>query len=130
MLPGSSPFARVQAQVLGNGIGTRVVYIIKFVADMDTACAFYGDRVGLKPRFASPFWSEFETGETVLALHPASEKNPAGSCQLGFRVDDLAALYAARAENGLAFSVPPAAQRGALIARFIDSEGAECSVSG
>jgi hypothetical protein len=36
--------------------------------------------------------SEFVTGETALALHPASDKNPAGSVELGFTVADAEAL--------------------------------------
>ena len=61
----------------------KLNYAIKFVSDMDAAVAFYRDTIGLKLGFQSPFWSEFETGETKLALHPASDENPAGSVQLG-----------------------------------------------
>ena len=56
----------------------RLSYAIKFVSDMDTAVAFYRDSLGLPLTFQSPFWSEFDTGETKLALHPASDENPAG----------------------------------------------------
>ena len=61
----------------------RLNYAIEFVSDMDKAIAFYRDTLGLEPRFQSPFRSEFNTGETTLALHPASADNPAGSVQLG-----------------------------------------------
>ena len=57
----------------------RLNYAIKFVSDMDTSVAFYRDTLGLSLRFQSPFWSEFDTGQTALGLHPASEENPAGS---------------------------------------------------
>ena len=106
----------------------RLTYAIKFVADMEGAVAFHRDVLGLALTFQSPFWSEFATGETRLALHPASEVNPAGSVQLGFCVDDLAGLYEARAVNGLDFTVPPKREHGALLARFRDCEGAECSL--
>ena len=46
----------------------RLNYAIKFVSDMDAGVAFYRDALGLAPRFQSPFWSEFDTGETTLAL--------------------------------------------------------------
>jgi lactoylglutathione lyase len=72
------------------------VYAIKFVADMDRAVAFYRDTFQLTLRFATPFWSEFETGAVTLALHPASERNPAGATQLGFASPELEAVYAAR----------------------------------
>lgn len=74
----------------------RLTYAIKFVSDMDAAAAFYRDKLGLVPGFQSPFWSEFETGDTKLALHPASEQNPAGSVQLGFSTADIDGIYAAR----------------------------------
>src|ERR1700693_594166 len=66
--------------------GTQFRYVIKFVADMNKAVRFYRDMLGLPLKFESPGWSEFITGETTLALHPASEKNPAGAVELGFTV--------------------------------------------
>ena len=108
----------------------RLVYAIKYVADMDRAVAFYRDTLGLTLRFASPGWSEFDTGETSLALHIASDAHPAGSAELGFGADDIAAFYAAREEKGITFTSPPAQRFGTTIARFLDSEGAEVAVSG
>jgi lactoylglutathione lyase len=105
-------------------------YVMKFVADMDRAVAFHRDALGLTLRFASPEWSEFETGPTTLALHKADDKHPAGSCQLGFGSDDLDALYAEREARGIAFTAPPAELHGQRIARFVDPDGAETSVSG
>ena len=61
---------------------TQLRYVIKFVADMDKAVKFYRDVLGLNLKFESPGWSEFATGETTLALHPASGKNPAGKVEL------------------------------------------------
>jgi catechol 2,3-dioxygenase-like lactoylglutathione lyase family enzyme len=69
--------------------GTQLRYAIKFVADMDKAVKFYRDVLGLKVKFESPGWSEFLTGEITLALHPASDKNPAGKVELGFTVADV-----------------------------------------
>ena len=90
----------------------RLNYAIKFVADMDKAVAFYRDSLGLELKFASPFWSEFATGETTLALHPASAENPAGGVQLGFTVDDLSEFYARRDELGLSFTQQPTEMHG------------------
>lgn len=107
----------------------KLNYAIKFVANMEEAIAFYRDTLGLSLGFQSPFWSEFDTGETRLALHPASEENPAGSVQLGFGVDSLAGFYARRDALGIAFTQPPTEMHGTNIARFRDPEGAEISVS-
>jgi catechol 2,3-dioxygenase-like lactoylglutathione lyase family enzyme len=108
----------------------RLNYAIKFVADMEQAVAFYRDRLGLELKFASPFWSEFATGDTTLALHPASAENPAGGVQLGFGADNLAEFYGRRDELSLGFTQPPTEMHGVHIARFRDSAGAEVSVSG
>jgi len=64
---------------------TKPRYVIKFVADMDKAVKFHRDVLGLKLKFESPAWSEFATGETTLALHPSSDKNPAGKVDLASR---------------------------------------------
>jgi predicted enzyme related to lactoylglutathione lyase len=109
----------------------KFTYAIQFVADMDRAVAFYRDTLGLPLKFASPHWSEFATGETTLALHPASEKNPAGKIELGFGVPDLENFHEQMTSKGVAFSMPPTKQDfGGELARFVDSEGSHVSVSG
>jgi lactoylglutathione lyase len=96
---------------------------------MDKAVAFHRDSLGLTLRFASPFWTEFDTGGTTLALHAADDKHPAGNVQLGFRTEDLDAFYAAREANGISFTQAPTLMHGTRLARFFDSEGAETGVS-
>lgn len=109
---------------------SRLVYVIKYVADMDKGVAFYRDKLGLALRFQSPFWSEFDTGATTLALHPANAQHPAGSASLGFRTHALREVYEGRDNAGLTFTAPPTPQHGVEIARLLDSEGAEISLSG
>lgn len=108
----------------------QLTYAIKFVADMGRAVAFHRDVLGLPLKFESPEWSEFATGETTLALHPASAGNPAGAIELGFSTQDLASFYARRDELGVHFSSPPRAEHGTHLARIRDPDGAETSVSG
>lgn len=108
---------------------TQLRYAIKFVADMDRAVKFYRDVIGLEVRFESPGWSEFVTGETTLALHPSSDKNPAGKFELGFTVADVEAFYRDISEKGVLFTMPPMKQDfGGVLAQFVDSEGVLCSV--
>ena len=109
---------------------TRLTYVIKYVGDMERAVKFYKDHLGLALRFQSPDWSEFETGETTLALHLASQEHPAGTSQLGFGVADMDRFYAEKKDDWIDFTSAPADSFGIRIARFVDSEGAECSVSG
>ena len=108
----------------------KLAYVIKFVADMNRAVKFYRDVLGLPLKFESPGWSEFITGETTLALHPASEKNPAGAVELGFTVADMQKFHQEMSAQGVLFSTPPTKQDfGGLLAQFVDSEGGHCSVS-
>jgi len=97
---------------------------------MDRAIAFYRDKLGLELKFQSPFWSEFATGETILALHPASDDNPAGNVELGFAADNLGEFYARRDELGIEFTRQPKEEHGVHIAQIRDSDGARVSVSG
>jgi predicted enzyme related to lactoylglutathione lyase len=108
----------------------KLTYVIKFVGDMDRAVAFHRDTLGLPLIFSSPGWSEFATGETKLGLHPASEKNPPGTVELGFAVPDLQKFFDQMSAKGIAFSMPPTQQDfGGMLARFVDSEGGHVSVS-
>jgi predicted enzyme related to lactoylglutathione lyase len=107
----------------------KLAYIIEFVADMERAVKFYRDAVGLPLKFQSPGWSEFSTGETTLALHPASDKSPAGKIDLGFTVSDLQQFYLEMQAKGVKFLMPPTKQDfGNVLAQFVDSEGAHPSV--
>jgi catechol 2,3-dioxygenase-like lactoylglutathione lyase family enzyme len=107
----------------------KLKYVIKFVADMDRAVKFYRDALGLPLNFQSPGWSEFATGETTLALHPATQTNPAGSTELGFNVTNLDEFYREMTTKGLEFSMPPTKQDfGGILSRFSASEGERCSV--
>jgi lactoylglutathione lyase len=109
----------------------KLTYVIKFVADMDRAVKFYRDVLGLPLKFQSPGWSEFETGETTLALHSASAKNPAGAVELGLTVPNLQEFYREMSQKGVQFTMPPTKQDfGADLAQFVDSEGGHCSVNG
>jgi lactoylglutathione lyase len=108
----------------------KLSYVIKYVAVMETGVMFFEKQLGLKKRFQSPGWTEFETGETTLALHQASEEHPHGTSQLGFAVSDIEGFYTNNHDNGIEFISAPTETFGRLIAKFKDSEGAECSLSG
>lgn len=110
-------------------MAVELAYVIRFVADMAAATRFYRDILGLSLRFESPGWTEFNTGATTLALHPASEDHPAGTSQTGFRIDDLDAFHSLMAAEGLACTRPPESQHGVRMARYRDPDGAEFSVS-
>jgi lactoylglutathione lyase len=111
-------------------VNLRLMHVIEFVANMDAAVKFYRDVIGLPLKFQSPGWSEFVTGETSLALHPASDSKPAGCVELGFVTDDLPKFHQEMSAKGVKFSMPPTKQEyGRMLAQFVDSEGAHSSVS-
>jgi predicted enzyme related to lactoylglutathione lyase len=111
-------------------MGTALVYAIKFVSNMDEAVRFHAMHLGLKLRFQSPEWSEFDTGQTTLALHKSSLEHPAGTCQLGFRVSDIDRFYSEQIAQGVEAVAPPTDLHGQRIAKLRDSDGAEFSVGG
>ena len=111
-------------------MAATLVYVIKYVGNMEKAVRFHREHLGLTLRFESPHWSEFETGSTTLALHLASPEHPAGQCELGFRVPDIDAFYADKADRGIEFISPPTVLHGQKLAKFRDSDGAQCSLSG
>ncbi|HVB32842.1 MAG TPA: VOC family protein [Patescibacteria group bacterium] len=104
-------------------------YVVEFVADMDRAIHFYRDTLGLPIRFESPEWSELSTGDVTLALQPASEANPPGTLQLGFSAAGLSATCQELVDRGVRFTHPPTlADLGRMLAEFLDSEDARCSI--
>jgi lactoylglutathione lyase len=114
---------------------SKVDYVMVNVSDMRRSIAFYRDTLGLRLKFESPGWSEFETGATTLALHAGiraaaseggTEARPAaGTCSLGFSVPDLNSTYAELRERGARFVMPPTAQanEGIRLAVCIDPDG-------
>ena len=128
--PASPPPTTLSAAAPDGG-SAKLAYVMVFVADMKRSVAFYRDQVGLKPRFTSPEWSEFDTGGTILALHPMGPNNPAGTSEVAVTVQDLNAFYAARKAAGVTFSGPPKAQTyGAPLTEMRDPDGALISVGG
>jgi lactoylglutathione lyase len=109
-------------------------YVMIMVSDMKRSVAFYRDVLGLPLKFESPEWTELATGTTTLALHggaqPAAaprshEKQPAGSCSLGFNVANLDETYHALKGKGVIFTVPPVerAGEGIRLAVAVDPDG-------
>ena len=110
----------------------KLDYIIIFVSDMQRSTEFYRDLLGLSLKFSSPGWTEFATGTTTIALHPARDaaqsssqgQSPAGQAQLRFQVDDLNTVYTSLHAQGVKFSLPPKQQpEGGSVAVLHDPDG-------
>src|SRR6516164_7152867 len=99
---------------------SKVDYIMVNVSDMSRSVVFYRDVLGLSLKFESPGWSEFQTGATTLALHHSrarqdAERRPptepvAGTCSIGFSVEDLDATYRELMARGAPFVREPTEQ--------------------
>jgi len=114
---------------------SKVDYIKVNVSDMSRSVAFYRDILGLSLKFESPGWSEFQTGATTLALHQkrarvggeggAPTEPLAGTCSIGFSVEDLEATHRELAARGAQFVLAPTEQvdEGIRLAVCVDPDG-------
>src|SRR5438105_12885495 len=101
--------------------------------------SFYRDQLGIPLKFESPEWTEFQTGSTTLALHSggkATAPNPdagkiAGTCSIGFNVEDVDRAYEDLKAKGVRFVMPPTQREGEGIklAVCIDPDGLPVSVA-
>ncbi|HEX4921674.1 MAG TPA: VOC family protein, partial [Candidatus Bathyarchaeia archaeon] len=115
-------------------------YIIVAVSDMDRSVRFYRDQMGLTLKFESKEWTEFQTGPTTLALHPArqtrvektnSSELVAGSCSLGLNVSDLEAIFKQLQSTGVPFVMNPTERvnEGIRLAVCLDPDGLPISIA-
>ena len=99
----------------------KIDYVMITVSNMARSVAFYKDKLGLPMKFGTPEWTEFQTGTTTLALHGGGQpqekpRDPgthfAGSCSIGFNVDNLDLTYEQLQAKGVVFVMPPTAREG------------------
>lgn len=110
-------------------------YAMVIVSDMKRSVEFYRDTLGIELKFESPEWTEFSTGATTLALHgggvakeyhdTGDQSKIAGTCSLGFNVNNLDATYEELKAKGMAFVMPPTDrdEQGIRLAVGLDPDG-------
>src|SRR3982751_3258547 len=92
----------------------HVNYIMVVVSDMKRSVEFYRDKLGFALKVETPEWTEFQTGETTLALHGGGTPQTrtvaaddgtkyAGTCSIGFNVEELEKAYAELQARGVRF---------------------------
>jgi lactoylglutathione lyase len=112
----------------------QIDYTMVIVSDMARSIEFYRDKLGIPLKFQSPDWTEFLTGTTTLALHGGgiprqakggSADKDAGTCSIGFNVDDVDKTYLELKAKGINFVMPPTQREGEGIklAVCIDPDG-------
>ena len=112
----------------------QIDYTMVIVSDMERSIEFYRDKLGIPLKFESPEWTEFQTGATTLALHgggiqrertSGSADKEAGTCSIGFNVDDVDQTYEQLKARGINFVMPPTQREGEGIklAVCVDPDG-------
>lgn len=112
----------------------QIDYTMVIVSDMNRSVEFYRDRLGIPLKFQSPEWTEFATGATTLALHGGGIPQPvrggdqdkaAGTCSIGFNVEDVDRTYEELKAKGVIFVMPPTQREGEGIklAVCVDPDG-------
>src|SRR5579875_703451 len=107
---------------------------------MNRAVRFYNQILGLRIKSESPHRSVFETGATKLVLHKGVERKDdgsrerhleAGSCVLGFVVEDLEGAMSELKSRGVTFPKPISVRGGGRtrVAEFYDPDGFTISIS-
>lgn len=107
--------------------------VIHYVRDMERACAFYRDVLGLPeeptPGSGSPGWNTFRCDGVIVALHvlppAASREGPLPHAGLNLQVDDLdAALAELKAGGGTVRAIQEAGGRVPVrVAEVTDLDG-------
>ena len=100
----------------------QIDYTMVIVSDMKRSVEFYRDKLGIPLKFESPEWTEFATGATTLALHgggspreyqdTGDQSKIAGTCSIGFNVEDVDKTYAELQAKGISFVMPPMQREG------------------
>lgn len=111
----------------------NIDYIMIVVSDMKRSVRFYKDMLGIPLKFESPEWTEFLTGATTLALHiavagaatAAKSEKLAGTCSIGFNVQNLDQTYEELKSKGVSFAMPPSERQdeGIRLAIALDPDG-------
>ena len=112
----------------------KIDYVMITVSNMARSVSFYKDKLGIPMKFGTPEWTEFQTGTTTLALHGGGQPKEAvgdpnahyaGTCTIGFNVDNLDLVYEQLQAKGVVFVVPPTTRPGEEIklAVAVDPDG-------
>ena len=112
----------------------QIDYTMVIVSDMKRSIEFYRDKLGSPLKFESPDWTEFLTGTTTLALHGGgiprertggAGVKDAGTCSIGFNVENVDKTYEELKQKGIVFVMPPTQREGEGIklAVCVDPDG-------
>ena len=120
----------------------HISYVIITASDMSRSVGFYCDKLGVPLNFQTEQWTEFQTGQTILALHgggiPAERKPAAGrpepqagNCTIGFQVENLERTFEELKSKGVTPVMPPVVREreGIKLAVIADPDGFKITLS-
>ncbi len=114
----------------------RFRYVIIFVSDLNRSVAFYRNLLGMEVREEKD-GAECTLGDVTLVLRQAHVSTPAqhhppmiaGSCRLGFAVEDVDAVCARLTAAGLGCLSGPETEEGMRVALCEDPDGVNLTVA-
>ena len=108
----------------GLMLGTAIIN----TRELATAKSFYHHTLALPLTQDSPFWTEFDTGPTRLALHPrrtGGQRPYARPLAFGFAIPGLIEWAEKARERGLRFATVPRDEDWGLFSDAVDPDGNE-----
>ncbi|HEX5696918.1 MAG TPA: VOC family protein [Acidimicrobiia bacterium] len=114
----------------------RLSNVILRVSDMESAVAFWRDRVGLHLVWAGDEFAFFAVGDSQLVLNqPEHYERQESDTEVVLEVDDMAAAFTEMREKGVPFEVDPRpvtsdGSRQLLATHFRDPDGHLASITG
>lgn len=102
----------------------QLVKYILMAQDMDRAISFYRDTMGFGESFSSPYWSELNWGDAILALHGGGDgsRNATG---FSIQYEDVTGAYEAAIKAGATSIQGPEQREGEpiILSTIADPEG-------
>ena len=100
--------------------------IMVVVKDMERSKKFYGEVLGLKKKYDSPEWSQYDAGSVNVGLHAQSDRlhvEAHDGMQFGFEVPDIQQSAGELKKKGVQFVREPHQESFGWLAIFKDPDG-------
>ena len=115
----------------------KLRYVIIFVNDLGRSIAFYRDLLGMPLREQTRISAELDADGLTLALHRAHVDSDvhhhapmlAGSCRLGFFINDLDGVHRRLSDAGVPCISPPETQFDLRVALYEDPDGVNLTLA-
>ena len=115
----------------------KLRYVLIFVSDLGRSVAFYRDLLGMQVSDKTRTSAELDADGVTLALHRAHVDTPghhhapmlAGSCRIGFFIDNLDAVHQRLTDAGVPCISPPETKFDLRVALYEDPDGVNLTLA-